>query len=219
MDGESHRQAVEWATGIAVQALDWTWRAYDTLCLSVLVRVDFNQPLDQLERDLTRNHFAEIQDLWARETNGESSIEPHSEYPELETRAPAPAKPPAYDIAFVWRANRRIALPIEAKVVKTPAALADYLGDTDKFASGIAAPMINQGGQIAYLLKGAAPEFFSALNARLSNRLEAVSEFLHRPHQASQHTRTNHPAIRLHHLVMVLTLPDSTPAAPETEQL
>ena len=106
MDDDSLRQAENWAAGISVQALDWTWRAFDALHATLISRVDMTQPLDQLERDLTRNHFAEIQALWAKETGGESAIEPQPEYPELETRAPAPAKPPAYDIAFVWKENQ-----------------------------------------------------------------------------------------------------------------
>lgn len=203
-DDESHRQAVDWAEGITFQIFDWTWRAYDALSISVLHHVDLSQPLDQLERDLTRNHFAEIQALWARETDGESSIEPQPEYPELETRSPAPAKPPAYDIAFVWRANRRIALPIEAKVLKSPSTLADYLGDTDKFVTGIAAPLVGKGGQVGYLLKGASSDFFTNLECRLNIRLHIVRGFAQRHHRESQHDRSNHCVLRLHHLIMPL---------------
>jgi hypothetical protein len=217
MDDESHRQAVEWAEGITTQVLEWTWRAFDLLGVSVLSHVDMTQSLEQLERDLTGNHFAEIQGVWARETEGETSIEPWPEYAELETRAPAPAKPPAYDIAFVWRANRRIAFPIEAKVVKTPSALADYLGDTDKFVSGIAAPWVGEGAQIAYLLKGDSSIFFTNLKSRLRRRLEPVSDFLHRPHRVSRHKRTKSPLLHLHHLVMHLNTRDD--AASEAEQL
>lgn len=219
MDDESQRQAVEWAEGITTQVLEWTWRAFDLLGTSVLSRVDMTQPLEQLERDLTGNHFAEIQGLWARETEGESSIEPWPEYAELETRPTAPGKPPAYDIAFVWRANRRIAFPIEAKVVKTPSALADYLGDTDKFVSGIAAPLVGEGAQIAYLLKGGSSAFFTNLKSRLRRRLEPVSEFLHRSHRVSQHKRTKSPLLHLHHLVMELSPLDDASAASEAEQL
>jgi len=219
MDDESHRQAVEWAEGITTQVLAWTWRAFDLVGTSVLSRVNMTQPPEQLERDLSRNHFAEIQGVWARETEGESSIEPQAEYPELETRAPAPAKPPAYDIAFVWRSNRRIAFPIEAKVVKTPSALADYLGDTDKFVSGIAAPLVGEGAQIAYLLKGDSAVFFTNLKSRLRRRLEPVSDFLHRPHRVSRHKRTRSPLLSLHHLVMNLNAHDDAKAAADAEQL
>jgi hypothetical protein len=42
----------------------------------------------------------------------------------MATRSAAPAKPPAYDIAFIWHDNPRVAWPIEAKVVPTPGTLA-----------------------------------------------------------------------------------------------
>lgn len=111
MDDESRQQAQEWANGITSQVLDWTWRAFDMLRAGALGSVDLTQPLEQLERDLARHHFREINMLWAQETSGECAFTPHHEYPEHETRSTARAKPPAYDIAFVWNANPRIACP------------------------------------------------------------------------------------------------------------
>lgn len=202
MDDESRQQANDWATSISIQALDWTWRSFDVLRENLLSRVDMNAQFDQLERDLTRNHFAEIQAIWAKETGGESSIEPHAEYPEMETRAPAPAKPPAYDIAFVWKQNRRVALPIEAKVVPTPTTLAAYLGDTAKFENGIAAPLVGHGAQIAYLLTGSSDNFFSNLSAKLASLFERVTEFADRAHRTTQHSRAPADSLTLHHLAM-----------------
>src|SRR4051794_14654673 len=97
LDAETRQQAQEWAGGVATQVLDWTWRGFDSLRTNVLSRIDFDQPLEQVERDLTANHFGEIQQLWARETEGYSAFFPHHEWPEMETRSPAPARPPAYD--------------------------------------------------------------------------------------------------------------------------
>lgn len=202
MDDESRRQAEDWAAGASNQVLDWTWRAFDALHANVLSRVDMTQPLDQLERDLARHHFSEIQTLWAKDTGGECAFHPHHEYPELETRSAAPAKPPAYDIAFVWNTNPRIAWPIEAKVVPTPGILAEYLGDVKKFTDGIAAPLVGEGAQIAYLLSGGASDFFSNLSVKLALQLQDVPEFSTRPHRVGQHARTTAPDLWLHHMVM-----------------
>ena len=202
MDDESRRQAEDWAAGVSIQVLDWTWRGFDAVRAGILASIDLTQPLEQLERDLARHHFQEINMLWARETGGECAFAPHHEYPELETRAPAPAKPPAYDIAFVWNANRRIAWPVEAKVVPTPGTLADYLGDVKKFTDGIAAPLSGGGAQIAYLLTGTTDDFFNNLSARLSSPLQTVPEFSARPHRTSHHTRELSPELLLHHLTM-----------------
>ena len=202
MDDESRRQAEDWAAGVSIQVLDWTWRAFDALRKGNFASVDLTQPLEQLERDLARHHFREINMLWAMETSGECAFTPHHEYPELETRSPAPAKPPAYDLAFVWNANPRIAWPIEAKVVPTSGTLADYLGDTKKFTDGIAAPFVGEGAQIAYLLAEKTDDFFHNLAARLTTQLQSVLQFSTRAHRASLHARINYPDLLLHHMAM-----------------
>ena len=124
MDDESRRQAEDWAVGASHQVLDWTWRAFDALHANLMSRVDMTQPLEQLERDLTSKHFIEINRLWAAETGGESSIAPHHEFPENESRPGGCGKPPASDICFIWYANQRVSWPIEAKVLPTPGTLA-----------------------------------------------------------------------------------------------
>ncbi|HVU07290.1 MAG TPA: hypothetical protein VHG89_01960 [Verrucomicrobiae bacterium] len=202
MDDESRLQAQEWANGIVSQVLDWTWRAFDMVRASALGSVDLTQSLEQLERDLARHHFREINILWAQETGGECAFMPHHEYPELETRSPAPAKPPAYDIAFVWNANPRLAWPIEAKVVPTANTLADYLGDVKKFTDGIAAPLSGIGAQIAYLLTGTTDDFFNNLRTRLSLPLQTLTEFSARAHRVSSHARKSSPDLQLHHMAM-----------------
>lgn len=202
MDDDSRQQAQKWASEFANQLLDWTWRAFDTLHADVLSRVDLSQPLEQMERDLTSLHFREIQRIWERETEGYSAFAPQPEWPEMATRSPAPAKPPAYDIAFVWNDNQRIAWPIEAKVVRTTGTLAEYVKDTEKFTGGVAAPFVGEGAQIAYLLTGTTDEFFSNLNAGISITLQEVPEFSDRPHRVSFHARASAPDLRLHHMVM-----------------
>jgi len=178
MDADSHQQAQAWAGEIAVQVLDWAWRAFDSL--HALGRIDLNQSLEQLERDLTSHHFREIQRLWKLETEGFSAFCPHHEWSEMATRSPAPAKPPAYDLAFVWNENPRVAWPIEAKVVATTSSLAEYVADTAKFTNGTAAPFVGEGAQIAYLLSGVAAEFFANVSKRLAFKLKSPPEFTSR---------------------------------------
>jgi hypothetical protein len=203
MDAESHQQAQEWARAVGMQVLDWTWRGFEALRINLLGGIDLNEPLEQLERDLTSHHFREIQQLWKRETDGFSAISPQPEWPEMATRSPAPAKPPAYDIAFVWNDNPRVAWPLEAKVVATCGTLAPYLSDTAKFTDGTAAPYVREGAQIAYLLSGSAMEFFTNLSTRLALNLTALPAFASRAHRHSDHTRNNAPNLRLHHMAML----------------
>lgn len=201
MDADSVDQAQNWAEAISTQVLDWTWRAFDLLREVYLSQVNLRQPLEQIERNLTSKHFTCLLQVWARETNGYSSVIPFHEFPENETRPPAPGKPPAYDLAFVWYENQRVAWPIEAKVVKTPNAIAEYMRDVQKFVSGTAAPLVGQGGLIAYLLTGRPGEFFAQLELCCAAKLEpALSP---RPHRTSHHNRDTAPYLRLHHLVML----------------
>ena len=195
---------VEWARGVAFQILKWMWQAFDQLRVGHLQRVDLTQPLDQLERDLTRNHFLDLQAVFQRETDGFPSVFPSHEWPEMETRSSSKAKPPAYDFAFVHFEHRRWAWPIEAKVLSAPGTLHEYLKDVrQKFEEGIAAPLVGEGAMIGYLITGTADEVFANLRARLSTTLDAVAEFADRPHQSSNHQRASNPALRLHHMIMV----------------
>lgn len=203
MDAASLAQAQGWAESVSIQVLDWTWRAFDNLRATHLSQVDLDQPLEQLERDLTSKHFILINQIWAQETQGYSSVSPVHEFPENETRPAAPGKPPAYDLAFVWQENQRVTWPIEAKVLKTPAAVAEYMRDVKKFVSGTAAPLVGQGGLIAYLLTGQAAEFFAQLQLYLIAKLEPASAFSPRPHRTSRHHRKTAPILHLHHLVML----------------
>ena len=52
-------------------------------------------------------------------------------------------KPSANDLGFVHTANQRWIWPIEAKVLSTSAALAEYLNDVrSEFVTGIAGPFV-----------------------------------------------------------------------------
>lgn len=193
----------EWAKAVAIQVLGWTWRSFDVLRADHLIEIDLSQPLEQLERDLTRNHFIEMMALFQEETGGYASFFPHHEWPELESRKSAAAKPPAYDLAFVSRDNRRWAWPIEAKVVSSPAALGEYLRDVnDRFVRCVAAPLVGEGAMIAYLLTNDTASVFENLAMRLNQALEPVPEFQNRPHRASYHSRVSAPKLRLHHMLM-----------------
>lgn len=194
---------VEWARDVTIQVLGWMWQAFDQFRREYLTRVDFRQPLDQLERDLARHHFVDLQQVFHFATDGFSSLIPASEWPEMESLSTPQAKPPAYDFAFVHVEHRRWAWPIEAKVLQTPGSLHEYVSDVrDKFETGVAAPLVGEGGMIAYLLSGTVEAVFTNLQERLSTSLAVVPEFITRPHRASNHARATAPTVRLHHMVM-----------------
>jgi hypothetical protein len=203
-DPLSGNAAIEWARSITVQVLDWTWRAFDTLYANHLGAVDLSQPLEQMERDLVRHHFTQINVLYAKETDGYASFTPFHEWPEMETRSDASAKPPANDIAFVSTdSNQRWALALEAKVLPTKGQLGEYMKDVnDKFVGGIASPLVGDGGMIGYMLCAEADAIFVGIEKRLGQKLETSNDFLDRHHRLSQHERSNAPNLRIHHMLM-----------------
>ncbi|HEY2294987.1 MAG TPA: hypothetical protein VGM86_30145 [Thermoanaerobaculia bacterium] len=195
---------VEWAKGVAVQILGWMWLSFDRLKANHLAGVDIGQPIDQLERGLTFHHFIDLQVLVREQTEGFSSLIPVHECEEFESLSSGGARPPSYDFGFVHVEHRRWIWPIEAKVLPTPGLLHDYLGDVrNKFESGVAAPLVGEGGMIAYLLSGSTDAVFLNLQEHLASRLETVHEYEGRPHRTSFHMRSTAPALRLHHMVMV----------------
>ncbi|HWK49385.1 MAG TPA: hypothetical protein VNR40_05830 [Steroidobacter sp.] len=205
MDAQSLAQAQAWARGITAQVLDLTWRAFDRFQAEDLQKVDLQQNLEQLERDLTSSHFAHISQLWKQEDDGFSSVFPHHEFPEQESRPGGSGRPPAYDLAFVYTENRRIAWPIEAKVVHSTGELARYLSDVNKFINGKASPLTGDGGVIAYLLSGKETDLFAKLQDRLRQDLLLPidgSPLSSRPHRISHHERNTAPLLQLHHMAM-----------------
>lgn len=194
---------VAWAVSVTKLVLDWVWRAFDALVVH-LQQIDLTQRLEQVERDLTHLHFTEIQLLYSAETDGYSAVIPSYERPDMERRSSARAKPTANDLAFICPANRRVAWPLEAKVISSAGALAEYLHDVNgKFIRGIAAPLVGDGAMIGYLLFNDPTTVFANLTSKLKQNLEAVAEFSARPHRLSHHHRKSAPTLRLHHLLMV----------------
>ena len=91
----------------------------------------------------------------------------HSPF-ERETMLAPPAQPPAYDMAFVLRADPRVMWPAEAKVLASPGSLAAYLADIrEQFLTCRYAPFTNSGAMVGYLLSGTAGAALENIGRRL----------------------------------------------------
>lgn len=204
-DEQSRRQAIDWAESIAEQALDLVWRAFDRLAAHELRdRPDLaaHAP-EQLERELTQRHAAELTVAWARETGGYGSFCPLHESHEPASRKGGKAMPPSNDFAFVHMVNKRWSLPVEAKVLWSDRALGEYLKDVNgKYLEGVAAPLVGECGMIGYLLKGTAEGVFEVLKVKLAQQLGYVQRFADRTHRTTTHDRKTAPRLRIHHMVM-----------------
>jgi hypothetical protein len=176
------------------------WAGYDSLR-----REQPHIDTADLERSITQLLEPRMKDAM---TGDEPFYLQHGPF-ERETKAPSPAQPPEYDLAFILRAEERIMWPLEAKVLETPRSLAAYVRDVrQEFLTCRYAPFANSGAMIGYLLSGTAENALQHIVRSLGCALEAVPTFEGRPNRVSAHSRTVPPGkaypntFRCYHLIL-----------------
>lgn len=194
-----------WKQDAITRMLGFVWTGYDLLVHEVLEGLNPEQPYEDLERSVTQYLEPRIRQSM---TGYEPYYIQHGVY-EHETRRPAPAQPPQYDLAFVWRQNGRVMFPLEAKALKTSGDVARYLTDVrNEFLTCRYAPFSCEAAMLAYLLSGTSGETFGAISQKLSCAVQLHPNFNTRPHQFSDHQRDvpqgkTYPAkLRIHHMVL-----------------
>ncbi len=204
-----------WRDDMVQQMLTYVWEAYDYVYTNCLSNLSFeNEDYEDLERSITEDLEGRLQDCIDRYL----PYRVQHEASERESRKPAPASPPQYDIAFVWRANPRIMWPLEAKVVKTDqdntsSNLGEYVKEVqDNFLTCRYAPFSNGGAMLCYFKSGNVTSLLNNIANRLGCTLSVYPCFHERPHRTSEHMRTvpedkkgQYPAhFCCHHLIMPL---------------
>ena len=171
-----------WMQNPARTLLGFIWLAYDEMRTG---RPDVDT--QDLERSITQLLEPRIRDAM---TGDEPFYVQHGPF-ERETMKAAPAQPPEYDLAFVFRADERVMWPVEAKVLETPRKVARYVRDIRaEFLTCRYAPFSKSGAMLGYLLAGAPDSAFTAIAERLGCTLEPVPEQPERPNRVSRHART-----------------------------
>jgi hypothetical protein len=174
-----------WTRDQADLLLSFVWTAYDSMRAN-MPAIDSRD----LERSITQLLEPRINDAM---TGDEPFYIQHGSF-EHETMAPPPAQPPAYDLAFVLRAEERIVWPIEAKVLETPGRVAEYARDVrNEFLRCRYGPFSAAGAMLGYLLSGSAADALKRIEDKLACTLEVVPAFASRPHRVSSHRRTVPP--------------------------
>jgi hypothetical protein len=189
-----------WTRDQAEILLRLVWIAYDAM--------RENMPVIE-SRDLERSISQLLEPRINAEMTGDEPFYVQHGCFEHETMAAPPAQPPAYDLAFVLRAEERIMWPIEAKVLETPRTLSDYVRDIrEEFLTCRYAPFSSGGAMIGYLLSGSAADTLAEIEKRLGCALQTLAAFGAKPHRVSHHRRTvptgkNYPVdFRCHHLIL-----------------
>jgi hypothetical protein len=196
-----------WKAAGSVILLRLVWSGYDLFYKEVLSQVDFSQDDDDLERNITQLIEPKIQEVM-------SGFEPfyvqHGPY-EHETRQPAPAQPPQYDIAFLLRMNPRIMWPLEAKILRTDGNVGNYVTEVkDDFLTCRYAPFSSEAAMLGYLLSGDCGKAFASIGAKGEWVLQSHPDFPNRAHKVSNHKRRipkskKYPiAFQCHHLLFKL---------------
>jgi hypothetical protein len=200
--------AQSWAQDALARMLAFVWAAYDLLLTEVLSQIDCTQADAEVERSITQYLVPRIH----RVMNGdEPFFVLHGPY-EYETRMPAPAQSPQYDIAFILILNERIMWPLEAKILRTDSAVADYATDIrNEFLTCRYAPFCREGGMLGYLLSGDVSVAFRSITAAVPCTLRSHPAFPSRPHKTSNHRRSvpsgkPYPrTFRCHHLILEIS--------------
>ncbi len=127
---------------------------------------------------------------------------------EFESSKSAQAQPPQYDIAFILRANERIIWPLEAKILSSDGAVAEYIKEIkENFITCKYAPFSSEGGVLGYLISGDPNTAFANIAAKVPCTLSHHPFFPNRNHKTSDHRRTvpldkQYPIeFRCHHLL------------------
>jgi hypothetical protein len=174
--------AADWCANQSGLLLGFVWQAYDALQVDMPAAVD----RDDLERSLT-------QMLEPRIRRAMSGYEPfyvqHGPY-ERESKMAPPAQPPQYDLAFVLVLDERVLWPLEAKVLRTPGTVSQYVADVRaQYLTCRYAPFASEAAMLGYLLSGEPEDAFRRIALRLRCRLAAHTSFASRPHRVSRHHR------------------------------
>jgi hypothetical protein len=175
-------QACAWMNEPASWLLGFVWEGYDAMCRD-------RPTIDNrdLERSITQLLEPRIRDAMSGD---EPFYIQHGPF-ERETMVSPPAQPPAYDLAFVFRADERIMWPLEAKVLETSGGIAEYeRAIREQFLTCRYAPFSKSGAMLGYLLKGSAHDSLARIALKLDCALEAVAAFAERPLRISRHTRS-----------------------------
>ncbi|MBN2133030.1 MAG: hypothetical protein JW741_26255 [Sedimentisphaerales bacterium] len=192
--------ARQWAPDAIDTMLSCVWKGFDQLKVESfqLERDDQN-----VEDDITFYAYLRIHEL----------IDDRAPYtfvhkpPENERRTGAMGSSPTPDSGFVFKANPRAILPVEAKLLRTDGAVSAYVTEIhDNFLSGRYAFFSSEGAMLGYLLSGLPSKVFGSISRQMRCALKEHSVFSDRNHRISEHARdaggrTRQP-FRCHHMII-----------------
>jgi hypothetical protein len=197
--------AEAWLPDASRIIVDAIWSGYVKLTQDARLVSSVQMATDDLERGITQRLEIAIRDG----LTGDEPFDVQHGVPEGESRRPAPARPPEYDIAFIHFGNWRVMWPLEAKVMPPDRPLSEYVAAVnERYLTCQYAPFCGEGGMVGYALKDAADELFTSIEEALGTALATANPATARSHRMSRHIRDvpiGKPYPRnflLHHMIM-----------------
>jgi len=204
-------EAEKLVANVPAVLMGYVWRGYDLLVSEVTSQVDLSGRPEDVERDLSERLEIRIR----RSMDGYQPFEIRHGIAERESRRPAPAQPPEYDLAFALRANERILWPLEAKLLPSDGQVGEYTKAVrERFLTCYYAPFSREASMIGYLSSGEPQQACVRIGAGLGCTMTQSQDFPNRTHQLSQHHRVvprgkPYPVqFRCHHMIMPLSQTD-----------
>ncbi|MEX2285792.1 MAG: hypothetical protein WD648_01805 [Planctomycetaceae bacterium] len=194
-----------WREDAITVLMGYVWEG--TKCFAQELRIDLTQDLENLERGLNQFIAQRIRDAM---TDRPPFYFEHHPF-EDQGRSKPSAAPKAPDLAFFLRANPRASLPIEAKVLNTDKAVAEYVKEiTDNFLECRYAPFSSHGAMLGYLRSGNVDTALKSVATALTCTLVLLPALKKWSHHMSQHQRRSENCrgfptdFTCHHLIVLL---------------
>jgi hypothetical protein len=194
-----------WRQDAIATLMGYVWAG--TKNLTETLPIDLTQDMENLERGLNRVLAQCIREAI---TDRPPFFIEHHPF-EDQGRDPGGGQPKAPDLAFYLRANLRASLPIEAKVLDTDGAVADYVNEiNENFMACRYAPFSSHGAMLGYLRKGTVDKALQSIQASIGCTLVLLEGLEQWKHHTSKHNRVSTncqgcPAgFTCHHMIFLL---------------
>lgn len=201
----------EWPKGTVPEILNLLWQAYDRLKQTALYKVDILQADLQLERSVSALLSDEILMLMHEQGGFASYFPSHERWETEHLDSKSTNRPPQYDICFVWREQREIKWPCEAKVLKTDGDVAPYVADIrNEFMPCTYGPFSSSGAMLGLLVQGDPHTALRSIEMKLGLQVAVHLAQAPRPHACTALERNpplgkTYPIeFELHHLILHL---------------
>lgn len=194
-----------WREDAIALLMGYVWAGTEKL--KETLPIDLTQDMEHLERGLNQVLAQCIDDAMTDRPPFRIVHHPFED----EGRDPGGGQPKAPDLAFYLRENPRASLPIEAKVLDSDGAVADYVKEiNENFMECRYAPFSSHGAMLGYLRKGTVDKARQSIQAAIGCTLVLLEALEQWKHHTSKHNRISAkcqgcPAeFTCHHMIFLL---------------